>query len=96
MQGYYRDPEATAAVLSPDGWLRTGDLGFVDAEGYLYVSGRLKDLIFLGGENIVPTDVEEIVDHLQGVRYSAAVGLESERTGSQRLYVVAEVREDSV
>ncbi len=96
MQGYYRDPEATAAVLSPDGWLRTGDLGFVDAEGYLYVSGRLKDLIFLGGENIVPTDVEDIVDHLQGVRYSAAVGLESERTGSQRLYVVAEVREDSV
>ena len=64
MQGYYNNPEATRRVLSPDGWLRTGDLGFVDAEGYLYVTGRLKDLIILGGENIVPADIEEIVDHV--------------------------------
>ena len=93
MQGYYKNPEATRRVLSPDGWLRTGDLGFVDAEGYLYVTGRLKDLIILGGQNIVPADVEEIVDRVDGVRYSAAVGIENERTGSQRLHVVAEVRE---
>ena len=93
MQGYYKNPEATRSVLSPDGWLRTGDLGFVDAEGYLYVTGRLKDLIILGGQNIVPADVEEIVDRVDGVRYSAAVGIENERTGSQRLHVVAEVRE---
>jgi acyl-CoA synthetase (AMP-forming)/AMP-acid ligase II len=93
MQGYYNNPEATRRVLSPDGWLRTGDLGFVDAEGYLYVTGRLKDLIIVGGQNIVPVDVEEIVDHIPGVRYSAAVGLENERTGSQRLHVIAEVRE---
>ena len=93
MQGYYRKPEETAAVLSADGWLRTGDLGFVDAEGYLFVTGRLKDLIILGGENLVPADVEEIVDHVAGVRYSAAIGIDSERTGSQRLHVVAEVRE---
>jgi acyl-CoA synthetase (AMP-forming)/AMP-acid ligase II len=94
MRGYHNNPEATARVLSPQGWLRTGDLGFVDGEGYLFISGRLKDLIFLGGENIVPTDIEEIVDHVAGVRYSAVVGLESERTGTQRLYVVAEVREE--
>ncbi|HEV8641279.1 MAG TPA: AMP-binding protein [Methylomirabilota bacterium] len=94
MRGYYNSPEATARVLSPDGWLRTGDLGFVDGEGYLYISGRLKDLICLGGENVAPTDIEDIVDHVPGVRYSAAVGLESERTGTQRLYVVAEVRGD--
>jgi fatty-acyl-CoA synthase len=93
MQGYYKNPEATRRVLSPDGWLRTGDLGFLDREGFLFVSGRLKDLIILGGANLVPIDIEEIVDHVPGVRYSAAVGLESERTGSQRLYVVAEVRE---
>ena len=93
MQGYYNNPEATRRVVSPDGWLRTGDLGFIDGEGYLFVTGRLKDLIILGGENIVPVDVEEIVDHIPGVRYSAAVGIESERTGSQRLYVVAEVRD---
>jgi acyl-CoA synthetase (AMP-forming)/AMP-acid ligase II len=93
MQGYYNNPEATAKVLTADGWLRTGDLGFVDAEGYLYVTGRLKDVIILGGENLAPADVEEIVDHVPGVRYSAAVGVESERTGTQRLYVVAEVRD---
>ncbi|HET8576304.1 MAG TPA: AMP-binding protein [Methylomirabilota bacterium] len=93
MQGYYNNPEATRKVLSPDGWLRTGDLGFVDSEGYLFITGRLKDLIILGGENVMPADIEEIVDHVPGVRYSAAVGVESERTGSQRLHVVAEVRE---
>jgi len=93
MQGYYNNPEATRRVLSPDGWLRTGDLGFVDGDGYLFITGRLKDLIILGGANLVPADVEEIVDHVGGVRYSAAVGLESERTGSQRLHVVAELRE---
>jgi acyl-CoA synthetase (AMP-forming)/AMP-acid ligase II len=93
MQGYYKNPEATQRVLSADGWLRTGDLGFLDREGFLFISGRLKDLIILGGANLVPIDIEEIVDHVPGVRYSAAVGIESERTGSQRLYVVAEVRE---
>jgi acyl-CoA synthetase (AMP-forming)/AMP-acid ligase II len=94
MRGYYNNPEATAKVLMPDGWLRTGDLGFLDAEGYLFVTGRLKDLIILGGENVLPADVEEVVDHVEGVRYSAAVGLESERTGTQRLHVVAEVRSE--
>ena len=50
-------------------------------------------MIILGGENVVPTDVEEIVDHVPGIRYSAAVGVDSERTGTQRLYVVAELRD---
>jgi acyl-CoA synthetase (AMP-forming)/AMP-acid ligase II len=95
MQGYYNNPEATAKVLSPDGWLRTGDLGFVDDEGYLFITGRLKDVIILGGENVLPADIEEVVDHVPGVRYSAAVGLDSERTGTQRLHVVAELRSES-
>ena len=95
MRGYYDNPEATARALSPDGWLRTGDLGFLDDEGCLYVTGRLKDLMILGGENVVPHDVEELVDHVAGVRYSAAVGVDSERTGTQRLHVIAEVRDES-
>jgi fatty-acyl-CoA synthase len=95
MRGYWGNPEATARVLSADGWLRTGDLGFLDDEGCLYVTGRLKDLMILGGENVVPHDIEEIVDHVAGVRYSAAVALDSERTGSQRLHVIAEVRDES-
>jgi acyl-CoA synthetase (AMP-forming)/AMP-acid ligase II len=95
MEGYYNNPEATARVLLPDGWLRTGDLGFVDGEGYLYVTGRLKDIMILGGENVVPADIEEIVDHVLGIRYGAAVALDSERTGAARLHVVAEVRDES-
>ncbi len=95
MKGYYNNPEATAKVLSPDGWLRTGDLGFVDAEGYLFITGRLKDVIILAGENVLPADVEEVADHVPGVRYSAAVGIDDGRTGSQRLYVVAELRDES-
>ena len=95
MQGYYNNPEATAKVLMPGGWLRTGDLGYIDRDGYLFVTGRLKDLMILGGENVVPGDIEEVVDHVAGVRYSAAVGIDSERTGTQRLFVVAEVRDET-
>jgi len=95
MKGYYNNPEATARVLSPDGWLRTGDLGFRDADGLLFVTGRIKDVMILGGENVIPADVEEVVDAVPGIRYSAAVGLESERTGTQRLHVVAEVRDEA-
>ena len=95
MKGYYNNPEATARALSPDGWLRTGDLGMLDGDGHLYVTGRIKDVMILGGENVIPVDIEEVVDGVSGVRYSAAVGLESERTGTQRLHVVAEVRSES-
>jgi acyl-CoA synthetase (AMP-forming)/AMP-acid ligase II len=95
MQGYYGNPEATARVLTPDGWLRTGDLGFLDGEGYLYITGRIKDVMILGGENVVPADIEDIVDHVPGIRYGAAVGIDSERTGTQRLHVVAEVRDEA-
>jgi len=96
MKGYYNNPEATAKVLSGDGWLRTGDLGILDAEGFLFITGRLKDVIILGGANVAPADIEEVVDGVPGVRYSAAVGLDSERSGTQRLYVVAEVRGEEI
>jgi acyl-CoA synthetase (AMP-forming)/AMP-acid ligase II len=95
MQGYYKDPEATARVLR-DGWLHTGDFGFLDAEGYLFITGRIKDVIIVRGQNVIPGDIEEAVDHVAGIRYSAAVGIESERTGTQRLHVVAEVRADDL
>jgi acyl-CoA synthetase (AMP-forming)/AMP-acid ligase II len=95
MLGYYRNPAATARVLGPDGWLRTDDLGFLDGDGALFITGRLKDLIVLAGENLVPADIEEVVDHVDGVRYSAAVGVDSERTGTQRLHVVAEIRDQA-
>jgi acyl-CoA synthetase (AMP-forming)/AMP-acid ligase II len=95
MQGYYRDPDATRRALR-DGWLHTGDLGFLDAQGYLFITGRIKDVIIVRGQNVVPADIEEAADRVAGVRYSAAIGLESERTGTQRLHVVAEVRGDGL
>jgi acyl-CoA synthetase (AMP-forming)/AMP-acid ligase II len=94
MRGYYKNPEATGRVLTPDGWLRTGDLGFIDGEGFLFITGRLKDVMILGGENVAPADIEEIVDAVPGVRYGAVVALDSERSGTQRLHVVAEVRDE--
>lgn len=63
MLGYYKNPEATAEVLTPDGWFRTGDLGEFDAEGWLYIKGRLKNMIVgPGGENIYPEDIESVLN----------------------------------
>lgn len=59
MKGYLRNPAATAEALTPDGWLRTGDLGRMDADGYVFITGRLKELIIKGGENIAPREIDE-------------------------------------
>lgn len=68
MKGYYRDPDRTAEVLSPDGWFRTGDLGYFDGDGYLYISGRVKNVI-LGpsGENIYPEAIESVINRSEYV-----------------------------
>jgi acyl-CoA synthetase (AMP-forming)/AMP-acid ligase II len=92
MRGYYRDPEATARVFRT-GWLHTGDLGYLDPDGHLFVVGRQRDLIIVRGENLMPLDVETVVDAVPGLRYSAAVGIGSDRAGTERLVVVAEIRE---
>jgi acyl-CoA synthetase (AMP-forming)/AMP-acid ligase II len=92
MEGYYRDPEGTAAVVR-DGWLSTGDLGY-QARGHLFVTGREKELIIRGGYSYSPLALEEIVSGVEGVRPGcvAAVGVYSERRATERIYVVAETR----
>src|SRR5205823_2865889 len=74
MVGYWDDPEATAATIQ-DGWLRTGDLGRVDAEGYYWFVGRKKEIIVRGGSNISPLEVEEALYQHPAVREAAVVGV---------------------
>ena len=59
MKGYYNNPDATRAAVDPDGWLRTGDEASIDADGYVRITGRIKDLIIRGGENIAPKEIED-------------------------------------
>jgi long-chain acyl-CoA synthetase len=75
MLGYYKDPDGTAAVLGPDGWLRTGDLARVDADGYFFIVGRAKELIIKGGINIAPRLIDEVLECHPAVREAAALGV---------------------
>jgi acyl-CoA synthetase (AMP-forming)/AMP-acid ligase II len=72
---YYRDPDATAQTWTPDGWLRSGDLGYLDEDGFLYLVGRKKDLIIRGGHNVYPTDIEAVIHEHPAVREAAVVGV---------------------
>ncbi len=74
MPGYYRDPEATAAVMTPDGWFKTGDLGRLDSRGYLWVVGRLKELIIRSGFNVYPPEVEAVLAAHPDVTLAAVLG----------------------
>lgn len=74
MRGYFNNPAETSAVLV-DGWLHTGDLGMIDEEGHLHLTGRRKELIISGGSNVYPADVEQVIAGLDGVREAAVVGL---------------------
>jgi acyl-CoA synthetase (AMP-forming)/AMP-acid ligase II len=92
--GYWNDPESTAAALR-NGWLHTGDVGALDADGHLYIRGRERALIKRAGAMVAPREVEEIVDATPGVRFSAAVGLPPAEGEAEDVVVVAEVREDA-
>jgi malonyl-CoA/methylmalonyl-CoA synthetase len=74
-KGYWRNPEKTAAEFTEDGFFITGDLGHFDAEGYLVISGRAKDLIITGGFNVYPKEIEDVLDAMDGVLESAVIGL---------------------
>jgi long-chain acyl-CoA synthetase len=88
MQGYFNMPEETQAALR-NGWLHTGDMGYFDEDGYLYVVERKKDLIIRGGFNIYPRDVEEVLNSHPAVVEAAVVGVPSERMGEEvKAYVV--------
>jgi acyl-CoA synthetase (AMP-forming)/AMP-acid ligase II len=81
MAGYLDDPGATAAVLSADGWLRTGDLGRFDERGCLRIAGRVKDMFIVGGFNAYPAEIEAMLLEHPGVREAAVIGVPDERLG---------------
>ena len=85
MRGYYKNDSATTAAFTPDGWLRTGDLGHRDADGFFYVTGRLKELIIKGGENIAPREIDEVLLAHPAVLDAAAVGMPDRHYGQEIL-----------
>lgn len=83
MKGYYKMPEETAKAISPDGWLHSGDLGVMDENGYVRVTGRIKDMIIRGGENIYPREVEEFLLRMPGVLDVQVVAVPSRKYGEE-------------
>ncbi len=89
MRGYWQRPEETAKVISEDGWLRTGDMGRMDKEGYVYIEDRKKDMILVSGFNVYPNEIEDVVVAHDGVLEAAAIGVPDARSGEAvKLFVV--------
>jgi len=87
MKGYWHDPEATAAVFSGD-WLRTGDLGYFDKDGFLFIVSRKKEVIIRGGYNVYPSEIENVLHAHPAVAEAAVVGVPDERLGQEVMAVI--------
>ena len=95
MEGYWQRPAETAEVMLPGGWLRTGDIGRMDDDGYFYIEDRKKDMILVSGFNVYPNEIENVVVELDGVLEAAAIGIPDERSGEAvKVFVVR--KDDSV
>ena len=89
MLGYYKNPEVTAETVTADGWLHTGDLAYEDEEGFFFITGRLKELIIKGGENIAPREIDDILYGHPAVLEAAAFGVYDEHYGQEVMASVA-------
>ena len=83
MKGYYKMNEATAEAIDKDGFLHSGDIGIMDEDGYFAITGRIKDMIIRGGENIYPKEIEDFLHHMDGVQDVQVVGVPSKKYGEQ-------------
>ncbi|WP_405232626.1 acyl-CoA synthetase [Lentisalinibacter salinarum] len=89
MKGYWNRPEATAEAIDEDGWFHTGDAGYLDEDGFLFISDRVKDMVISGGENVYPAEVEGVLYEHPAVAEVAVIGLPDEKWGEAVTAVVA-------
>ena len=89
MKGYYKNPEVTAETITADGWLHTGDLAYEDEDGYFFITGRLKEIIIKGGENIAPREIDEALYQHTAVLEAAAFPIPDRRYGQEILACVS-------
>ncbi|MGA2614461.1 MAG: class I adenylate-forming enzyme family protein [Spirochaetia bacterium] len=94
MLGYYKAPELTAAVKDHDGWLYTGDLARMDAQGYLHIVGRVKDVIIRGGQNVYPAEIEDYLETHPRIREAAVVGVPS-AVGGESVWAFVRLKENA-
>lgn len=88
MRGYWNDPEKTAEVVDADGWMHTGDLAEMDAAGYVKITGRIKDIVMRGGENISPREIEEFLYTHPDIVDGQVIGVPDEKYGEELMAVV--------
>ena len=95
MVGYWNRPEATAEALV-DGWLHSGDVGVADAEGFVTIVERLKDMLISGGENVYPAEIENVLLSHAGVADAAVIGIPSEKWGESAMAVIVRTADSEV
>ena len=93
-KGYWRNPEKSQKEFTKDGFFKTGDVGFLDANGYLTIVGRSKDLIISGGYNVYPKEIENIINALDGMNESAVIGVPHPDFGEGVIAVIVKEKND--
>jgi long-chain acyl-CoA synthetase len=89
MRGYWNRPDETQKVLTSEGWLRTGDMGFMDERGYFKITDRKKDMIIVSGFKVFPNEIEDVISAHPGVSEVAAIGVQDDRSGEVvKIFVV--------
>ena len=88
-KGYWNQPEATAAAIDGEGWFHTGDVGYLDSDGFLYIVDRIKDMVVTGGENVSSVEVENVLLEHPSVMEAAIIGLPDQRWGETVVAIVA-------
>jgi fatty-acyl-CoA synthase len=96
MRGYWNDPAATAAALTPDGWFKTGDLARVDDSGYFWIIGRSKDVIISGGENIYPAELENVLADCPDIVEAAIIGVEDPKWGESACALIVKKQNSNI